>query len=589
MSIPSPLNFKHLSYKTIKRALQVFKKGAVFAIIGCAILTPSKAATPLKMPSFAAAYLAARTAYSENNLDMAIRYYQEAQNFAPNNNEIQKDLFFISLIKGHFKDAVIQAEKLEKNELLERYPLLTLITDRLRAKRYTNLIPLLDKFSTVDVDIFSQTIIKGWVAFGRGNKEDALRTMEDTLKDTHYSFFGRYHLALLYDLLDKPTQAEEQFKTLIGRRDGVGVPDTYAHIIISYASFLIRHGQRQKALDLLTKGEITLGDAPILTKLRQKIAKGARPKPLIQTAQDGAGELFYNLGTALKNTNVKRFAQFYLQFAAVLRPTDEDSLFALAQINARNKEYPQASALYKRFRPLSPHYNEARLGLSIALGEMGHKKEAIAILQKLVKADQNNSRARLTLGAFYMDENHYLKTIQTLDEALKHKASIEGAEWLFHFQRAIAYDKLKQWPKAAQDLQQALNFAPERVIVLNYYGYRLLERNEDLEHALALVQKAADLAPDDSEIMDSLGWAYYKLGLYNKATTILERAVQKNPDNSTINHHLGDTYWQTGRQTEARFQWQRALANDPSDEERAQLQEKINKSFSFSQKLQIPH
>ena len=81
-----------------------------------------------------------------------------------------------------------------------------------------------------------------------------------------------------------------------------------------------------------------------------------------------------------------------------------------------------------------------------------------------------------------------------------------------------------------------------------------------------MLHRAVELQPDQGFIVDSLGWAYYRLGEYAKAVTHLERAVELEPGNPIINDHLGDAYWRVGRHREARFQWERALTLDPEPE-----------------------
>ena len=66
-----------------------------------------------------------------------------------------------------------------------------------------------------------------------------------------------------------------------------------------------------------------------------------------------------------------------------------------------------------------------------------------------------------------------------------------------------------------------------------------------------MLHRAVELRPDDGFIVDSLGWAYFRLGEYDKAVTYLERAVELEPGDPVINDHLGDAYWRVGREREA--------------------------------------
>jgi Flp pilus assembly protein TadD len=80
------------------------------------------------------------------------------------------------------------------------------------------------------------------------------------------------------------------------------------------------------------------------------------------------------------------------------------------------------------------------------------------------------------------------------------------------------------------------------------------------------IRKAVKLKPDDGYYVDSLGWAYYRLGNIQDAVENLERAVELRPDDPVINDHLGDAYWAIGRKTEARYQWQQSLTLKPDQD-----------------------
>ena len=90
-----------------------------------------------------------------------------------------------------------------------------------------------------------------------------------------------------------------------------------------------------------------------------------------------------------------------------------------------------------------------------------------------------------------------------------------------------------------------------------------------------MIRRAVEQRPDDGYIVDSLGWAYYRLGNYDEAVKHLERAVELKPDDPTINDHLGDAYWKIGRMLEAQFQWSHARDLKPEPEELPKIEEKL--------------
>ena len=119
------------------------------------------------------------------------------------------------------------------------------------------------------------------------------------------------------------------------------------------------------------------------------------------------------------------------------------------------------------------------------------------------------------------------------------------------------------WPGAEADLQKALTLQPDEPELLNYLGYAWIDRGQNLGPAMEMVQKAVAANPRSGAMIDSLGWAYFRMGDYRNAVEYLERAVTLEPSDTDINDHLGDAYWMVGRQIEARFQWTRVLQLKP--------------------------
>ncbi len=121
----------------------------------------------------------------------------------------------------------------------------------------------------------------------------------------------------------------------------------------------------------------------------------------------------------------------------------------------------------------------------------------------------------------------------------------------------------------------ALKLYPDQPHVLNYLGYSWVDQGINLDEGMRMIRRAVEQRPDDGYIVDSLGWAYYRLGNYDEAVKHLERAVELKPDDPTINDHLGDGYWKTGRFLEAQFQWSHAKDLKPEPEELEKIEQKL--------------
>jgi tetratricopeptide (TPR) repeat protein len=124
-------------------------------------------------------------------------------------------------------------------------------------------------------------------------------------------------------------------------------------------------------------------------------------------------------------------------------------------------------------------------------------------------------------------------------------------------------------------MKKALDLLPDQPNVLNYLGYSWIDQGVNLDDGMKMIKRAVEQRPDDGYIVDSLGWAYFRIGNYDDAMKNLERAVELRPEDPTINDHLGDAYWRVGRKLEAKFQWAHARDLKPEPDDLPKIEEKI--------------
>jgi len=154
-------------------------------------------------------------------------------------------------------------------------------------------------------------------------------------------------------------------------------------------------------------------------------------------------------------------------------------------------------------------------------------------------------------------------------------ANPDKNNWVIYYFRGVCYERSKQWDLSEADLKKALDLYPDQPQVLNYLGYSWIDQGINLDEGMRMIRKAVDQRPDDGYIVDSLGWAYYRIGNYDEAVKNLERAVELKPEDPTINDHLGDAYWRVGRTLEATFQWSHARDLKPEDDDLKKIEEKL--------------
>jgi len=110
----------------------------------------------------------------------------------------------------------------------------------------------------------------------------------------------------------------------------------------------------------------------------------------------------------------------------------------------------------------------------------------------------------------------------------------------------------------------------------------------NLDEAFDMLRKAVEQRPRDGYIVDSLGWAFYRLGRYDEALRFLERALELRASDPTINDHLGDVYWRVGRKIEAGFQWNHARDLKPEPDDLVEILKKIEHGLPDEVKPIIP-
>ncbi len=160
-------------------------------------------------------------------------------------------------------------------------------------------------------------------------------------------------------------------------------------------------------------------------------------------------------------------------------------------------------------------------------------------------------------------------------EALLVVAETEPWLWHIYFQRGICSERLGDWSESEADLLRSLELDPDQPHVINYLAYSWVDRGVNLERGMEMLERAVAMRPNNGHIIDSLGWAKYRLGDLEGALADLERAVQRAPAEPEIYDHLGDVLWHLGNTKEARYQWRRVLTLEADDEMRASVESKL--------------
>ncbi|TIO07247.1 MAG: tetratricopeptide repeat protein [Mesorhizobium sp.] len=535
---------------------------------------------PVKITSFSGAYLAARVAEGDNDLESAIAYYKQALAFAPGDTSLQQSLMLSLIAQGRFEESLVYADKLKTVPDVERFSRLALAVGSFHKKDFSKAEYWLKLSLESDLDRLISGVMTGWAKQGAGDASEAMASIDKLQGPDWFGLFKSFHRALIADASGLPEKADAIYAaTLQDTATGGAAPETWMRNAQAYASFLARKGDKDKALSVLDQAEAFAPGKVEISALRDKITKGEKIEPFVAGPSDGASEILLDLATALNRGGGEPFVRLYLQYALALKPDSDAALVQLAAVSEQLKDGEGAIALYRRIPDSSPLKELSELQLGLNLADLDRHDEAIAHLKALVEAHPDDMRTYQALGGVYASKEDFRSAAGLYDKAVEVLKTPTRADWNIFYQRGIAYERLKEWPKAEPNFRKALELFPDQPQVLNYLGYSWVDMNINLKEGLEMIQKAVDLRPSDGYIVDSLGWAYFRLGRFEDAVREMERAVSLKPEDPVLNDHLGDAYWRVGRRLEATFQWNQARDLKPDPDVLAALQQKLLKGL----------
>jgi tetratricopeptide (TPR) repeat protein len=249
---------------------------------------------------------------------------------------------------------------------------------------------------------------------------------------------------------------------------------------------------------------------------------------------------------------------------------DQDRVqYYLGQLSEAKKQDDEAIAYYREVKT-GEHEFASRMRVAFLLSKQGKLDEARQSLHQYPSAN-NQQRAQIVLieAQLLRDAKQYAEAYQVLQQGLEKLPNHP----VLLYEAAMMADKIGKHEVAEQALRKLIQMNPQDANAYNALGYSLLERNVRIPEAVALVEKALQLAPDDVAIIDSVGWGYYRSGKLDDSVKLLRRAFAANPD-PEIAAHLGEVLWAHGDKDEARQILQRSLKEHPENE---QLQAVIKK------------
>lgn len=530
------------------------------------------------------AYLAGRVAHIRHDFNISADYYMKAVEKMPSDTPLINQLYIMLTSQGRIDEAVKYADLAIKNQ--DKSPFIYTIKSVYEAKheKYQQAVEAADKCDNNFARSILNPITKAWFYAGLNQYEQAIKSLEPLLKDSSLHNIYLFNAGAVSDYMKKNQEADKYYSMLTNIR-GAKLSNFPLQVL---SNFYIRNNNQGK-LNLIK----SLAENPTnysTQKIIEDINKSSTSiAPILTSPLIGLSDSLLGIATLLKSQpDVEEISILFASLAIYANPESDTPKLLIANILDDKELYKEANDYYQQILPEQYNYQIAQFQIAKNLLAMEQYEKAEPILHNLLN-DKPSAEIYISLGEImrnykrYKDASiYYKKALDIFPEALSEQ------RWAILLALGSVYESMGNFDKAEEYIRQALSISDNHM-VKNYLGYSLLKNDKNTEEALQLIVDAYNQAPDDGSIIDSLGWALYQFGLYEKAIFYLEKASDASPSEAVIYDHLGDAYWDNGRKYEAVYQWNHAIKlKDSSNElDKESVLQKIHNGKSAHTPLTI--
>ena len=292
-------------------------------------------------------------------------------------------------------------------------------------------------------------------------------------------------------------------------------------------------------------------------------------------AMPDSSEIYLYWGTALESTGRYDEAIAVYQRALGHLPDAVDLYLYWGLALEQQDAWEEAIGVYRQALAVSPDQAALHVRWGISLGRQGQWEDALAQYETAAALDSAYSPTFLHWGIALEELERWEAALEKLAQAVA--LANDKSRVLFYLgscyeQASSKLGRDEYFDRAVETFQRLLEIEPNDAYALNYLGYMYADKGVRLTEAVALLEQAIALVPDNSAFLDSIGWAYFRLGELAQAEDYLQQALEHmdegDPEElAVIFDHAGDIASALGKTDEARAHWQKVLELAPDKEE----------------------
>lgn len=515
----------------------------------------------------------AQIARKRGNFEKAIEYLEKAIKIDPGSLYLKRELaLFYAQQNNKHKALVIIKNILENNpDDVE-----TLILSGKIHQNLKNTVAAKEAYKKViEIDKAKENIylILGGLYIKDNEMSDALSVFRQLVHNFPASYPGRFFLGKIYSQEGNYKEAEKQLKKAIDLQPELVEP-RFELLNIYHAQ-----GKKQDPEKVYKIYKDILKKNPNNFRAALELGCYYHEKGKVRDAE----KLFIDLGKRSKSkfAIILNVLQLYIdkkEYSTAITilegmlkgaPENSDIHHITGIAFYGKKDNDKAMMHFKKVKPDSRFYQDAIVHVSYLYQEKGDIKKAINHLKEAINKTPDDPELFYYLSTFYED----IQKFKDAETALKKAIEISPNEEKFLFRLGVVYDKWNRKEDSIKTMKAVIELNPEHANALNYLGYTYADLGINLDEAERLIKEALKYKPDDGYITDSLGWVYYKKGLFHEALKFLEKAVKIVPDDPIMLEHLGDAYLKINDNEKALKFYKRSLKNKKKDKN--QLERKI--------------
>ncbi len=511
--------------------------------------------------------------YFSGTLLLNNNQYNESYNFLKKLDGLEEryinysSKYLFSLVNlGKFNEAFSYSQKLETKKLGNFESDLIIGIYYLKNQNYNlaqkYFLKLKNRKSSFVLNNFVSNALFNWVSFKNLNLNSAKNTLNtinprfENLKNIQRVFLHCFY---------QSKETELFFENLISDKE-----IDFSRYNYFYAVYLSDLGKIDKAKKVINSS-LELYPRNLLLNQYKVDLNNSKYKNNFdcQNLSHVAAEILYITANALSSQQIYKSSNFYLNLSKYLNKDFHSFDTLLAENFYRVDNFKKAKKIYNEIGKKGRIFlwYASKQNAKILVKEEKRKKALKILTTAYEKLPKKNIYEKYDYAKFLKNNDQFENSIKLYTEIIQkikkdhplYPKSTDG--------RGVAYERLGEWDKAEKDLLSSLKANPDQAYVINYLAYSWIEQGVKIEQSLKMLEKANYLKPDDPYIIDSLGWALFKLEKYNDSKNYLQSAVKLMPADPTINDHYGDVLWKNGNKIQARYYWNYVLNLEDTEEE----------------------